>query len=47
MYVRITEPKPGSKNPNSEQFHSRNAQYKRDHKAEEKHTKEFFKDYIK
>lgn len=44
MINKYKEPKPQSDNLNSNQFKSRSAEYKQEHKDEEKNGKEKFKD---
>lgn len=44
MINKYKEPKPESNNPNANQFKSRSAKYKQEHKDEEKNGKEKFVD---
>ncbi|MFA9397783.1 MAG: hypothetical protein ACERKV_05895 [Clostridiaceae bacterium] len=42
MYIRHREPKVKSKDLDSEQYHSRSAEYKKQHEDQEKNGKEKF-----
>ncbi|MDV3427285.1 MAG: hypothetical protein LIR50_09385 [Bacillota bacterium] len=44
MINKYKEPKPDSDNPNSNQFKSRSAKFKQEHKDEAKNGKEKFQD---
>lgn len=44
MYIRVRNESKQGKNPNSEKLQSRSAEYKANHKFEEKNGKEEFKE---